>query len=107
MKNNTPRGQANDLQAALAYITHFQKRVLQDAMSEASPAQLERRAQQFDAVHPHQIPFPLWAPEPLVKQAPFAMQAAYALRAKALVQREYGLGADVDAELTEYLGAAA
>jgi hypothetical protein len=72
-------------------IENFRRRVLQDAMTEALPQYWERRARQFDSVHPDESPLPIDVgspePSPELKLASDAARTALACRRHAHLLR--------------------
>jgi hypothetical protein len=85
-------------------ISNFQRRVLQDCLTEAMYPYWERRAYQFDAVDPNEQPLALNARPEVVAGASTAAQTALACRRQAwLIKQDDGLPAHVGEEIATVL----
>lgn len=91
------------------HVDHFQHRVLQDALTEATAVYWRRRADQWRQALPRPGDYLGTESTPTSRATRRRRIEAIiaACEAKALVIERYGLGTDIDAEIDRILGEAA
>lgn len=83
------------------YLDHFQRRVLQDALAEATAAYWLRRAEDFEAAKPVEPPGGFANPEQAREQWRRCHETAKACRAAAELARFQDFHSDLEAALGE------
>jgi hypothetical protein len=100
---------STNIAGVLGHVENLQRRVLQDAMTEATAVYWRRRAEQWRLALPWPGDYLGTESTPLTRAARRRRVEAIvaACEAKALVIERYGLGADIEAEIDRILREAA